>query len=134
MKKIKTIYSLCFTACFHSLKNKKNHRKIEGIHGIICLRERTMCMGIISNDANGIEDPQLYEMLLGQFGNGRFGRKLREEALESVRELTIVNTQIEDLSFLRFFSSFGSAGCSCQCVSLLVGFGICTAFAAIKTE
>ena len=60
-------------------------------------------MGIISNDANGIQDPQLYEMLLGQFGNGRFGRKLREEALESVRELTIVNTQIEDLSFLRFF-------------------------------
>ena len=60
-------------------------------------------MGIITNDANGIADTQLYELLLAQFGSGVKGRRLRSEALVDVRDLVIVNTQITDLSFLRFF-------------------------------
>ena len=60
-------------------------------------------MGIIANDLEGIADSQLYELLLDQFGSGIQGRRLRSEALVDVRDLVIVNTQINDLSFLRFF-------------------------------
>ena len=97
-------------------------------HGIsdenqIIQRERRRRVGIITNDAYGIEDPQLYELLLEKFGNGMFGKKLRDEALAEVKELTIVNTQISDLSFLRFFPALVQLDVHSNALMSLMGLG-----------
>ena len=80
-------------------------------------------MGVISNDENGIADPQLYELLLENFGSGRFGKRLRSEALDKIRELTVVNTQIHDLSFLRFFPSLIQLDVHANALTSLMGLG-----------
>jgi len=46
-------------------------------------------MAVINNDEYGIQDPQLYELLLNKFGNGMFGKKLRDEALAEVKDFLI---------------------------------------------
>lgn len=82
-----------------------------------------ICMGIITNDQYGIQDEELYELLLEQFGNGVFGKKLREEALYEVKELTIVNTGIRDLSFLRFFPNLIQLDVHANQLVSLLGLG-----------
>ena len=91
-------------------------------------------MGIIANDIEGIADSQLYELLLDQFGSGIQGRRLRSEALVDVRDLVIVNTQINDLSFLRFFPNLVTLDVHANALESLNGLGYARKLRRLKVS